>query len=481
MDALAPAQTPEQGRAFKPERLVRGMSTFDATALVVGSMIGSGIFIVSAESARVLGSPGWLLAAWTIAGISTLIAALCCAELAAMLPKAGGQYVFFREAYGPLAGFLFGWTMFLVIQTGTIAAVAVAFAKFLGVLWPAISTQNEIFGLGSGPRRFSFTTVKLVGLTVIALLTWSNATGLKTGTRTQNLFTVAKFAALLGLTVLGLFSGGRPDHGIARAGFFQAQKLTGEPLMGLALAAALGTAMVGPLFSQSAWNNVTFAGEEVRNPERTLPQALLAGCLIVTTIYVAANVAYLNVLPFSGVQHAPEDRVATAAATALLGPGAAAVMAAAIMISTFGCVNGLVLSGARVSFAMARDGLFFSRLSRLNEAAVPGAALWAQALWCAILVLSGSYSDLLKYVISADLLFYVLLVLAVIVLRRKQPAWPRPFRAPAYPFLPLLYAAGGTILIIILLVGNPRTTWPGYALVLAGVPVYFFWRRGRAA
>jgi APA family basic amino acid/polyamine antiporter len=480
MNVSVPASIAGPGGTVRPQ-LVRGISTFDATALVVGSMIGSGIFIVSAESARVLGSPGWLLAAWTIAGISTLVAALCCAELAAMLPKAGGQYVFFREAYGPLAGFLFGWTMFLVIQSGTIAAVAVAFAKFLGVLWPAVSTQNEIFGIGSGPHRFSFTTAKLVALAVVTLLTASNATGLKAGTRTQNLFTVAKFAALLGLTFLGLFMGGSPDHGIAREGFFRAQTLSGEPLARLALVAALGTAMVGPLFSQSAWNNVTFAGEEVQNPESTLPRALLIGCLIVTTLYIAANVSYLNVLPFSGVQHAPEDRVATAAATALLGPAAANAMAAAIMISTFGCVNGLILSGARVSFAMARDGLFFSKLSRLNAAAVPGPALWAQALWCAVLVLSGSYSDLLKYVISADLLFYVLLVLAVIVLRRRRPDWPRPFRAPAYPLLPLLYAAGGVTLILILLVGNPRTTWPGYAFVLAGVPIYFFWRRRRAA
>jgi basic amino acid/polyamine antiporter, APA family len=464
---------------LKAERLVRGITPLDATTLVVGSMIGSGIFIVSAESARVLGSPGWLLAAWTIAGISTLAAALSCSELAAMLPKAGGQYVFFREAYGPLSGFLFGWTMFLVIQSGTIAAVAVAFAKFLGVLWPVISTKAEIFGVGSEPHRFSFTMVKAVGLIVIALLTWSNATGLKTGTRTQNLFTFAKFAALLALTVLGLAFGGGPERALARPDFFRAQTLQGEPLTGFALLAALGTAMVGPLFSQSAWNNVTFAGEEVRAPERTLPRALLLGCLIVTTLYVAANVSYLNVLPFTSVQHPPEDRVATAAATALFGPGAAAVTAVAIMVSTFGCVNGLILSGARVSFAMARDGLFFSRLAKLNESAVPGNALWTQALWSAVLVLSGSYSDLLKYVISADLLFYVLLVLAVIVLRVKRPEWPRPFRAPGYPVIPLLYAAAGIALIAILLVGNPRTTWPGYAFVLTGVPIYFFWRRGR--
>jgi basic amino acid/polyamine antiporter, APA family len=453
------------------ESLVRGISRLDATALVVGSMIGSGIFIVSAESARVLGCPGWLLAAWAIAGILTLTAALSCAELAAMLPRAGGQYVFFREAYGPLAGFLFGWTMFLVVQSGTIAAVSVAFARFLGVLWPAISGTNKLLTIG----RFSVSSVQAVGLLVILTLTWSNATGLKTGTRTQNIFTAAKFAALLALTVLGLTLG----HGasLAREGFFRAVSPSGSPLAGLALIAALGTAMVGPLFSQSAWNNVTFAGEEIVQPERTLPFALLVGCLIVTSLYVLANVAYLNVLPFHTVQHPPEDRVATAAATALFGPGAAVATAIAIMVSTFGCVNGLILSGARVCFAMARDGLFFQSLSRVNAASVPGNALWAQALWSGVLVLSGSYSDLLKYVISVDILFYVLLVLGVIVLRVRRPEWPRPFRAPGYPFLPILYAIAGIVLIVILLAGNPRTTWPGYAIVLTGVPVYLLWRR----
>jgi APA family basic amino acid/polyamine antiporter len=254
----------------------------------------------------------------------------------------------------------------------------------------------------------------------------------------------------------------------------------GSLLTGVALLIALGLAMVGPLFSQSAWNNVTFAGEEVEHPGRTLPQALLAGCLLVTTLYVLANVAYMNVLPLSDIQNAPADRVATAVATSLFGPAAANVMAVAIMVSTFGCVNGLILSGARVSFAMARDGLFFRSLERLNGASVPANALWAQALWASVLTLSGSYSDLLEYVISADILFYVLLVVAVIVLRRRRPELPRPFRAPLYPFLPLIYAAAGAVLIAVLLAGNPRTTWPGYGLVLTGVPVYFAWRRRRA-
>lgn len=455
-------------------QLVRGIGRLDATTLVVGSMIGSGIFIVSARSARLLGSPVWLLAAWVIAGVLTMVAALCCAELAAMLPKAGGQYVFFREAYGPLFGFLFGWTMFLVIQSGTIAAVSVAFAKFLGVLWPAISGANKIVVLGP----FSVSAVQAVGLLVIAVLTASNATGLKTGTRTQNAFTFAKFAALLALTVLGLILPGN-DSALHSPGFFRAAQATGKPLGGLALGIAIATAMVGPLFSQSAWNNVTFAGEEVKEPGRTLPRALLTGCLIVTSLYVAANLAYLNVLSLEQVAHAPEDRVATAAATSLFGPGAAVATAAAIMVSTFGCVNGLILSGARVSFAMARDGLFFRGLEKLNASAVPANALWVQALWSGVLVLSGSYSDLLEYVISADILFYVLLVAAVIALRVRRPDWPRPFRAPAYPVLPLLYAAAGMTLIVFLLVGNPRTTWPGYVFVLSGVPVYFLWSRGR--
>jgi basic amino acid/polyamine antiporter, APA family len=450
--------------------LVRGIGWLDATTLVVGSMIGSGIFIVSAKSARALGSGGWLLAAWAIAGVLTMIAALCCSELAAMMPKAGGQYVFFREAYGPLFGFLFGWTMFLVIQTGTIAAVAVAFAKFLGVLWPAVSEAKTRIG------PFSVSAAQGVGVAVIALLTASNANGLKTGTTTQNVFTFAKLAALLALTACGLFLA-REGAALRAGDFWNAVSPEGTALAGLALVAALGTAMVGPLFSQSAWNNVTFAGEEVETPGKTLPRALLAGCLLVTSLYVLANVAYLNVLPLSDVQHAPSDRVATAVATALFGPASAGVMAIAIMVSTFGCVNGLILSGARVSFAMARDGLFFRKLERLNSAAVPRNALWAQALWASILVLSGSYSDLLEYVISADILFYVLLVVAVIVLRRKRPDLPRPFHAPGYPFLPALYAVAGMVLIVILLVANPRTTWPGYALVATGVPVYFLWRR----
>ena len=443
--------------------LRRGIGRFDAVALVVGSMIGSGIFIVSAESARVLGSGPLLLAAWTIAGLLTMAASVSCAELAAMLPKAGGQYVFFREAYGPMAGFLFGWGMLLVIQTGTIAAVAAAFAKFLAVFLPAASDAPWA---SLGP--IALTPQRLVAIVVVVFLTATNATGLRAGTLTQNVFTVAKLAALLALAAGGLLLGARP----AGASSFAAPSLP--------FALALAAALVGPFFSQSAWNNVTFAGEEVRDPGRTLPRALVVGCLIVTTAYVLTNAAYLKTLGLEGIATALQDRVGTAAAGALFGSVGARAMAAAILISTFGCVNGLILSGARVSFAMARDGHFFPLFARVNRAAVPANALWLQAAWASLLVLTGSYSQLLKYVVSADLLLYVLLVLAVPVLRRRHPEWPRPFRAPGYPWLQAAYAAAAIVLIALLLAGNPKTTWPGYVLLASGIPVYFLWRPGKS-
>ncbi len=431
-------------------------------------MIGSGIFIVSAESARLVGSPVGLLAVWGLAGLLTMSAALSCAELAAMLPRAGGQYAFFREAYGPLAGFLFGWAMFLVIQTGTIAAVAVAFAKFLGVLVPGVSDAPW---LAAGP--LSLSPQRLCAIAVIGLLTASNATGLRAGTATQNVFTAAKLAALGALAIGGLVLG--------RASGAPAPAAAVSLPAGMAM--AMAAAMVGPLFSQSAWNNVTFAGEEVRDPGRTLPFALLVGCLVVTLLYVLTNAAYLRTLGLAGIAQAPSDRVGSAAAERLFGSVGGRAMAAAILVSTFGCVNGLILSGARVSFAMARDGLFFRGLARVNAGSVPGNALRLQGLWASLLVLTGTYSQLLKYVISADLLLYVLLVVAVVVLRRRRPEWPRPFRAPAYPWLQLGYAAAGIVLIALLLAGQPATTWPGYLLLGSGVPVYRVWkgRRQKAA
>lgn len=454
--------------------LVRGMSLFDATSIVVGSMIGSGIFIVSAETSRIVGSPGLLIIAWVAAGCLTIIGALCCAELGAMLPQAGGQYVYFREAFGPLAGFLFGWTMFLVIQSGTIAAVAVAFAKFVGVFWPQISSTAIAVRLGP----LSISTAQILACLVIAFLTFTNATGVKTGTVTQNLFTVTKFLALISLTVLALILGRNLQALTTSANWFSGSAHSSNGSV-FAFAAMMAVAMVGPLFSQSAWNNLTFAGEEVRDPARVIPRALLWGCAIVAASYVLANLAYLNVLPFSQLQHPPEDRVASAVATSLLGAWGAKAAALAIIISTFGCLNGLILSGARIYFAMAKDQLFFRGLQKLNRASVPANALWAQAGWAALLTLSGSYSDLLKFVISVDLLFYLMLMFAVIVLRRRRPNADRPFRTPLYPVLPMIYAGAAISLIILLLIERPRTTVPGYLLVLTGLPTFWIWNSRR--
>jgi APA family basic amino acid/polyamine antiporter len=423
--------------------------------LVVGSMIGSGIFIVSAESARHVGTAGRLLLVWAGAGLLTLLAAACTAELGVLMPEAGGPYVFFREAYGELAGFLYGWSLVLVVQTGTIAAVAVAFARFLGVLVPSVT------GLSA----------QLVAVGVIAVLTATNALGLKTGTRVQNVLTLVKVAALLLLTVAGIvLFASRPAV---------AQPPLESPPGGLALAFAFATAAVGPLFSQSAWTNVTFAGAEVRDPERTFPRALLLGCALVASLYVLANVSYLKALTLGGVVHAPEGRVGTAAAAAILPGAGGALMAAAILVSTFGCDNGLILSGARVLYALAKDGLFFRFGARLNGAGVPGLALLVQGVWASLLVMSGTYSQLLKYVVSAEIALSVFLVLAVPVLRKKRPG-ARGWRTPGAPVTPLLYAVLATALCVLLSIANPRQTWPGYAIVLSGIPVYALWRRRRS-
>lgn len=433
----------------------RLIGPFDATMLVVGSMIGSGIFIVSAESARLVGASAGLLLVWSAAGLLTLLAASSCAELAAIFPRAGGPYVFFREAYGPLAGFLFAWTLILVVQTGTIAAVAVAFAKFLGVLVPGVT------GWGA----------KGVAVAVVAILTGTNSLGLKAGTRTQNVLTVIKYAALLGLTGAGLVL--TPENplpsGAARAG------LSAPGGTDLVLAFAL--AIVGPSFAQSAWTNVTFPGGEVREPGRTLPLALLLGCLLVSALYVVANVSYLRVLGLSGVAFAADDRVGTASAEVLLPGRGGSLMAAAILVSTFGCNNGLILAGARVMYALAADGLFVAPAARLNGAGVPGVALLLQAVWTAVLIASGTYSELLRYVVSVEFLILILLVLAVPVLRRKRPELPRPFRTPAWPLLGGGFVLAASLLVGLLAVGSPRTTWPGFLLVLLGAVVYGARRR----
>ena len=470
--------------------------------LVIGSMIGSGIFIVSAESSRLVGSPGWLLVAWALAGVMTLSGALCCAELAAMMPKAGGQYVFLREAYGPATAFLFGWSLLLVIQTGTIAAVAVAFANFLGVLVPWVSSTNYLIEpMVFGRWALTLSTQQLVAIASILVLTWANTRGLTVGRAIQNVFTVAKTAALIGLIVVGLTLGMNRDSAAftsswwhpARNGWVPSLSQPGlQAVGGLALALLLGKAMVGPLFAQSAWNNVTFAGGEVREPGRNLPRALLIGCATVVALYLLANVAYVVTLPLDAIQHAPQNRVATAAMASALGAPGTILMAMAIVVSAFGCNNGLVLAGARVTYAMASDGLFFARVGRLNARQVPAVALLVQGLWASALTLPRSvttdavtgtrafgnlYTQLLEYIVPADLVMYGVMVLAVIVLRRRAPAAPRPYRTWGYPVMPLLYTTLASLLVVDLAWLAPATSGIGYLIVFSGVPIYVLWRR----
>ncbi|HSP45525.1 MAG TPA: amino acid permease [Chthoniobacterales bacterium] len=495
-----PSQSDGQG-------LVRRLGPIDATMIVVGSMIGSGIFITSAESARLTGAPGWLILTWAVAGVMTITGALCCSELAAMMPRAGGVYVFLREAYGPSVGFLFGWTLFLVIQTGTIAAVGIAFAKFTGVFARAIGTDNYLVAPIHlfGGYAISLSTEQLVAIALIVLLTWTNTRGLETGRFVQNVFTFAKTAALLALIVIGISLGWKPDCAARAADWWNSWRNGWDPQVAqpgltaigaFALALLFGKAMVGPLFAQTAWTNVTFIGSEVRDPGRNLARALLGGCALVVVLYVAANLAYVAVLPLHDIQTAKYGRVAVAAMESLLGDRGKFAMAAAIMISTFGCNNGLILAGARVSYAMARDGLFFQRTAAINRHNVPAAALVAQAIWTVLLILPRTvttnpatgevnygnvYTQLLEYIVSADLVFYVLLVVAVIVLRKKRPAAERPYRMRGYPIVPIVSVVLAAFLIMDLAYLAPTTSGIGYLLVLSGIPVYFIWRRTPAA
>jgi APA family basic amino acid/polyamine antiporter len=484
--------------------LLRALGQLDATMIVMGSMIGSGIFITSAESARLVGAPGWLLAAWALAGLMTVTGALCCGELAAMMPRAGGQYVFLREAYGRPVGFLFGWATFLVVQTGTIAAVAVAFAKFLGVVLPTVSSDNYLIApipVAFGHYAVSLSTQQLTAVALVAFLTAANTRGLRTGKLIQNTFTFTKTAALLGLIVVGLTLGvDRSSAAWAASwwdpsanGWDPARLAGGLPLTGgLALAVLLGKAMIGPLFSQSAWNNVTFTGGETHDPGRTLPRALLVGTGSVVALYLLANVAYVVALTLPEIQHAPQDRVGTKLMEDVLGRSGTVVMALAILVSTFGCVNGLTLAGARVTYAMARDGLFFRAAGTTNRRHVPAVALWAQGAWAALLTLpvtvavdaaSGSpkygnvYSDLLEYIIPVDVTFYLLMVAAVAVMRRRRPEMERPYRTWGYPLPVLIYAALAVLLVLDFIALNPKTSGIGYLIVLAGIPVYLVWSR----
>jgi APA family basic amino acid/polyamine antiporter len=482
--------------------LVRGLGLLDATMIVMGSMIGSGIFITSAESARLIGAPGWLLLAWAVAGLMTITGALCCAELATMMPRVGGVYIFLREAYGPALGFLFGWTLFLVVQTGTIAAVAIAFARFLGVFVPAVSSDHYLVApiVVLPGYALSLSTEQFIAILLIALLTFTNTRGLRIGKLVQNSFTLAKTAALAGVIIVGLIFGWRPDCAALASNWWNPWANGWNPeaaqpglgiVGGLAIALLFGKAMVGPLFAQTAWTNVTFIGSEVRESGRNLSRALLYGCGIVVLLYVLANVAYIAVLSLDGIEHAPQNRVAVAMMQVIFGTPGVLAMAAAIMISTFGCDNGLILAGARVYYAMARDGLFFRRVGTTNRFYVPAVALVVQAIWTMLLTLPRTittnassgvrsfgnvYTQLLEYIVSADLIFYLLLVGAVIILRRKRPNEPRPYRTWGYPFVPVISIALAILLVCDLAFLAPATSGVGIAIVLTGVPVYLVWK-----
>jgi len=479
--------------------------------LVMGSMIGSGIFIVSAEISREVQSPALLIGAWLITGFLTIVGALSYGELAAMMPRAGGQYVYLRESLGPLWGFLYGWTLFLVIQTGTIAAVGVAFGKFLGVFWPAISSSHWIlhlwrvptFAIGPVPlggMDVGLNTQNLVAILVVVALSIINIFGVKTGAIIQNIFTAAKVSALLGLVLFGIFLG-RNAHAIAanfganfwtNAGLGTLHDVGGGILV--STLTALAVAQVGSLFSADAWNNVTFTAGEVKNPSRNLPLSLALGTGVVITLYIACNFIYLGSLPLfgdsagttlfaRGIQYASEDRVATAVMTQMFGSAGGGLMAVAIMISGFGCCNGLILAGARVYYAMAKDGLFFRSVASLHPTyKTPVVSLMVQMVWTAILCISGTYNDLLNYVIFAVLVFYILTIIGLFVLRRTHPTAERPYKAIGYPVLPAIYIVMALFIDVVLLRYKPQYTWPGLFIVLLGIPVYYLWSlRARTA
>jgi APA family basic amino acid/polyamine antiporter len=458
--------------------LVKGLGLLDCTTIVMGSMIGSGIFIVAAEIAREVGSPGLFLLAWIISGVMTVSAAVTYGELAAMMPKAGGQYVYLREAFSPLFGFLYGWTLFLVIQTGTIAAVAVAFGKFLGFFFPWISEKNFLLNLGSvtlfgHPVALTFSTQQGLAVVVLLGLGVVNIFGLRTGAWIQNIFTILKVGALVGLVVAGLWwEAGHAGAAAVQTSFW------GHAHLNTATLTILAVALVGPLFSSDAWNNVTFTGAEVKNAKRNLPLALLIGTVAVCSIYFLTNVIYVRALPFAAIQHAPEDRVATAVMEAMVGSKGAGLMAFAIVISTFGCMNGMSLAGARVYYAMAKDKLFFSKVSKVNpKYHTPGVSLMVQAAWASLLTLTGTYNQLLDYVIFAVLLFYILTILGLFRLRRTRPEAPRPYRAWGYPVVPVVYIVLALFIEWALLMNRPVRSLAGLGIVAVGIPVYFLWSR----
>jgi APA family basic amino acid/polyamine antiporter len=484
------------------EGFIRGLGLLDSTMIVAGSMIGSGIFIVSADIARQVGSPGWLLVVWLVTGFLTIGAALSYGELAAMMPRAGGMYVYLKEAFSPLWGFLYGWTHFLVIGTATIAAVSIAFARFTGVLVPAIAEGNyliEPIRIGSSSYAVSLSTAQLLGIVMIVLLTFMNTRGLKLGKLIQNTFTFAKTGSLIALIVLGIIVGLVSYPEIAAANFgdmWTVRGTTQDVGKGLTAVAAFGlfvgicVAQTNSLFSADAWHNVTFTAGEVKDPKRNLPLSLLLGTGGVIALYLLANIAYLVTLRFEDMQKVPSDRVGSATADVIFPGFGAAIMAVAIMISTFGCNNGLIIAGARAYYAMAKDGLFFKAAGELNKFHVPAWAIVIQGILSVLYVLPRTvnqaadgkvtygnlYGDLLTYVISAALIFYILAIVSIFVLRVKQPDAERPYKAFGYPIIPALYIIGASIILVVLFVYQTTATWPGLVIVLTGVPVYFIWK-----
>jgi basic amino acid/polyamine antiporter, APA family len=497
--------------SHQDKELVKALGLTSATMLVMGSMIGSGIFIVSAEISREVNSPALLIGAWLVTGFMTIVGALCYGELAAMMPRAGGQYVYLREALGPLWGFLYGWTLFLVIQTGTIAAVGVAFGKFLGIFFPSISSSHWILHLWKVPpiplgpmvlgnMDVGLSTQNLVAILVVVLLSVVNIFGVKTGAMIQNVFTAAKVSALAGLVLFGIFVGRNAQalaanfsgHFWQNAGWAAGHAVqvgVGGPTVLVGTLTILAVAQVGSLFSADAWNNVTFTAGEVKNPSRNLPLSLALGTGVVILLYVLCNVIFLNVLPLDGspngatilergIKYASEDRVGTAVMTQMFGAAGGALMAIAIMISSFGCNNGLILSGARVYYAMAKDGLFFRSVAKLHPTyKTPAVSLMVQMVWTCILCISGSYGQLLDYIVFAVLVFYILTIFGLFRLRKIHPDADRPYRAVGYPVLPAIYIVMALFIDVVLLRYKPQYTWPGLIIVLLGIPVYYLWKQ----
>jgi len=465
----------EQATAFKPS-----LRLFDATMIVAGSMIGSGIFIVSTDIVRNVGSAGWLILVWLITGLMTVMAAVSYGEMSGMFPRAGGQYVFLREAFSPLAGFLYGWSSFTVIQTATIAAVGVAFSRFTAYLIPEVGENVFLFSVGN----FHISAAQILAIASIVFLTYTNTRGIKGGKIIQTTFTSVKLLSLFGLIILGFllvkhsFWNENWQTGLNAV---QLEKVKGSfvkngnwfPISGTILIGAIAASMVGSLFSSDAWNNVTFIAAEIKNPKRNIGLSLFLGTLIVSLIYITTNLMYLNALSLDQIAFPGGDRVAVAASSAIFGHYGAAVIAVMIMISTFGCNNGLILAGARVYYTMAKDGLFFKKAATLNKKAVPARALWAQAIVASILCLSGGYNDLLDMIAFVVVIFYVLTIIGIFVLRKTKPNIERPYKAFAYPVLPALYIIMGLVFCVFLVFFKPLYTLWGLGIVLAGIPVYY--------